>query len=152
MNTSITKKERFLFWTEMCCRSIVIIIFLAAAIPKLFNLEDFAEIITAYGMLPAVAVYPVALFLPLFEIILAVGLLLKMRASKYMGIALLLFFLAILSYAIAQGLDIDCGCFGPEDPKHRAFQGLRVAIVRDVVMVILLSYSLWYEKCRKSYN
>ena len=137
---------------EICCRFAVIIVLLAAAIPKIFNISDFAAIINAYEMLPQFAVLPMAVFLPIVEIVLAIGLIFKVRVSTYLTIFLLLFFIAILSIAISQGLDIDCGCFGPEDPEHQAFQGLRTAIVRDVVMIVLLSYSLWYEKYQKSYN
>lgn len=146
------KKQRILSFVEKTCRALIIVILLAAALPKLFNIADFAAIINAYAILPGFAVTPVAVFLPLAEIGLALGLLFNRATSKYLTIFLLFFFIAVLSYAISQGLDIDCGCFGPEDPEHRAFQGLRIAIVRDVVMIVLLSYSLWYCNYRKSYK
>ncbi|MFT5700967.1 MAG: hypothetical protein ACI8ZB_003853 [Desulforhopalus sp.] len=150
MITAMSGKERFFSVSEMFCRFLIIIVLLAAALPKLFNIADFGEIINAYGMLPDMAVQPVAVILPLVEIGLAVALLFKIRLSKYLTIFLLLFFIAILSYAVVQGLDIDCGCFGPEDPEHRAFQGLRIAIVRDVGMIFLLLYSIWYDQYQKS--
>lgn len=136
---------------ELLCRYGVIIVFFAAAIPKLANLEEFERVIAAYEMLPVAAIGPVALFLPLAEIVLAVGLIFHRVWSKYLTIVMLLGFIGILGSAIYQGLDIDCGCFGPEDPEHKAFQGLRVAIVRDVVMILMLVYSLWYQKylCNK---
>ena len=152
MKTIITDKKSIMSVAEICCRFAVIIVLLAAAIPKIFNISDFAAIINAYEMLPQFAVLPMAVFLPIVEIVLAIGLIFKVRVSTYLTIFLLLFFIAILSIAISQGLDIDCGCFGPEDPEHQAFQGLRTAIVRDVMMIVLLSYSLWYEKYQKSYN
>lgn len=128
------------------------VVLLAAAIPKIFNVDDFAAIINAYGLLPDFAVLPVAVFLPIAEIGLAIGLFFKIRTSQYLTIFLLLFFIGILTFAMAQGLDIDCGCFGPEDPEHRAFQGLRIAIVRDAVMIVALVSSLWYEKYQESNN
>ena len=146
------KNQRILSVVEKICRAVIVLILLAAALPKLFNIADFAAIINAYAILPGFAVTPVAVFLPLAEIALALGLIFNRASSKYLTIFLLLFFIAVLCYAISQGLDIDCGCFGPEDPEHRAFQGLRVAIVRDVVMIFLLSYSLWYCNYRESYK
>ncbi len=137
---------------EKICRFAVVIVMFAAAIPKLLNISDFAAVINAYEMLPQFAVGPMAVFLPVVEIALAIGLIINIRSSKYLTICLLLFFIAILSFAIFQGLDIDCGCFGPEDPEHRAFQGLRIAIARDVVMIVCLSYSLWYGKYQKLNN
>ena len=148
----ITDKKSIMSVAEIFCRFAVVVVLLAAAIPKLFNISDFAAIINAYEMLPKFAVSPMAIFLPVAELVLAICLICKVRISAYLTIILLLFFITILSFAIFQGLDIDCGCFGPEDPEHRAFQGLRVAIVRDVVMIALLSYSLWYEKYQKSSN
>jgi hypothetical protein len=146
-NNTLTRKKVFAV-VEKICRFAVIAVLLVAAFPKLLNIADFAQVINAYGMLPAWAVQPMAVFLPIFEIVLAVGLLLNLRVSKYLTVVLLVFFIIILSIAISQGLDIDCGCFGPEDPEHTAFQGLRVAVVRDVVMIVLLAYSIWYHKCR----
>lgn len=134
---------------EFICRYVVVAILIAAAVPKLLNLGEFEQVIRAYEMLTVSAIPLVALFLPVAEIILAVALICRRTWSKYLTITLLLFFIAVLTTAIYQGLDIDCGCFGPEDPEHKAFQGLRVAIVRDIVMIALLVYSLWYERFLK---
>jgi hypothetical protein len=59
---------------------------------------------------------------------------------------LLLLFIGVLSYAVWLGLDIDCGCFGPEDPEHRAFAGLRMALFRDVLLSIPVLYLFWYRR------
>ena len=147
---AIVTSKKIPLVAEIICRYVVIAVLLFAAFPKLLNIADFAGIINAYEMLPGWAVQPVAIFLPIFEIVLAVGLVLNSPISKYLTVFLLLFFIVILSNAIFQGLDIDCGCFGPEDPEHRAFQGLRVAVVRDIVLILLLAYSVWYHKYRKS--
>jgi len=149
---SIARNNKFFLVAEYISRYVVVAVLLFAAIPKLLNIADFAGIINAYEMIPLWAVQPVAVFLPIFEIVLAVGLLFNFPLSKYLTILLLLFFIVILGNAIFQGLDIDCGCFGPEDPEHKAFQGLRVAIVRDVVLIVLLAYSIWYSQYRKSTN
>lgn len=133
---------------EKICRFAVSAVLLIAAFPKLLNIGDFAQIINAYEMLPVWVVQPTAVFLPVFEIMLAVGLMFNWKVAKYLTVFLLVFFIVILSSAIFQGLDIDCGCFGPEDPEHRAFQGLRIAIVRDIVMIVFLAYSIRYEKYR----
>ena len=43
--------------------------------------------------------------------------------------------MAVLGYGIWMGLDVDCGCFGPEDPEAEAFHGLRLSLFRDLVMM-----------------
>jgi hypothetical protein len=138
-----------LLWLDLVGRWIISLIFLVAAVPKLFDVHEFATVIDAYGILPDIFLLPTAVVLPFLEIFLAVGLLFNRFKSK-IGVALvLLFFIVLLSYSIWQGLDIDCGCFGPDDPEFKAFRGLRVALVRDIVMLVPLIYSFWYHRYRQ---
>ncbi|GAB6191250.1 MauE/DoxX family redox-associated membrane protein [Desulfocastanea catecholica] len=140
-------QERLL-WVDRIGRWIISLIFLAAGLPKLFDVRGFAEIIDAYALLPDMLLLPAAVVLPVVEVGLAVGLLFNSLKSKVGVALLLLFFIVLLAYSIGQGLDIDCGCFGPEDPEHTAFQGLRAALVRDIVMFVPLLYSFWYHRYR----
>jgi hypothetical protein len=121
------------------------LIFLFAGLPKLFNWHDFAMIVDSYALLPDFLVVPAAVAIALLEVLAAV-LLLCNRPQGLWGISvLLLLFIGVLSYAIRQGLDIDCGCFGPEDPEQRAFAGLRVALFRDFLLSIPVLYLFWYR-------
>lgn len=138
-----------LLWLDRLGRLIISLIFLIAAVPKLFDVHGFAAVIDAYGILPDIFLLPTAVVLPVLEIFLAIGLLFNRLKSK-IGVALvLLFFIVLLSYSIWQGLDIDCGCFGPEDPEFKAFRGLRVALIRDIIMLVPLVYSFWYHQYRQ---
>lgn len=138
-------KEVILVWVDRLCRWGVGIFFLVVAVPKIFDIYGFAAVIGAYGFLPKPLLVPMAVVLPLMEIILAVGLL-RNRVHGKIGITLLLlFFIAVLSYAISVGLDIDCGCFGPEDPESRAFHGLKTALIRDIAMLLPLAFSFWWH-------
>jgi len=56
---------------EIFCRFAVVLVLIAAAIPKLFNISDFTAIINAYEMLPKFAVLPMGIFLPVAEVALA---------------------------------------------------------------------------------
>ena len=121
------------------------LIFLFAGLPKLLNWHDFALIVDSYALLPDYLVVPAAVAIALLEVLAAV-LLLCNRPQGLWGISvLLLLFIVVLSYAIWQGLDIDCGCFGPEDPEHRAFAGLRLALFRDFLLSIPVLYLFWYR-------
>jgi hypothetical protein len=137
-----------LLWADRLSRWIIGMFFLVAAFPKLFNVHGFAATIDAYALLPDVLLLPTAVVLPVLEILLAVGLLFNRLQSKIGITVMLLLFISLLSYSIRQGLDIDCGCFGPEDPEHLAFKGLRVALVRDILMLLPLVYSFWYHRYR----
>lgn len=130
---------------DLICRWVIAVIFLVAAIPKLLHPSDFSATVGAYGLLPDFLVTPVALLLPPLEILMAVGLLFNKQWGRLGIFVFLLIFILVLGYGIHLGLDIDCGCFGPEDPEHDAFSGLRTALVRDLVMLVLLVFSTWFS-------
>jgi len=139
-------KQNTLLWVDRLCRWGMGAFFLAAAGPKLFDVAGFAKVIGAYAILPEPLLVPLAVILPVVEIGLAVGLLRNHFPAK-LGVALLLLlFIAVLSYAIWVGLDIDCGCFGPEDPESQAFHGLKTSLVRDIAMLLLLAFSFRYHR------
>lgn len=143
---TISEKRKRLLWLDRLCRWGISLFFLVAAVPKLFNVREFAAVIDAYGILPDPLLLPIAVVLPVIEIVLAVGLWQNRFAGK-IGIAiLLLIFITILSYAIWLGLDIDCGCFGPEDPESQAFHGLKTALIRDIAILLPLAYSFWCHR------
>ena len=116
-------------------RWILAVIFLYAGGSKLADPQSFAVLIDAYGLVPGPLVMPVAIGLPALEVVAAAGLLVDLRGSLSVITILLLIFMAILGYGIYMGLDVDCGCFGPEDPEAKAFHGLREALFRDMGMM-----------------
>lgn len=125
---------------ERACRWLVAIVFIYAGVPKLFNLNSFAEVIGAYGLLPEQLLYPAAFVIALAEVVCGVGLILKNRFSIHVITLLLLLFVAVLSYGLALGLDVDCGCFGPGDPEKEVFSNLKTALVRDLLLIIPLGF------------
>jgi hypothetical protein len=146
--TAIPDIKKALLWADRLARWSISLIFLYAAIPKLLDVQGFAKTIEAYAILPGVLIFPTAIILPITEIVLAVGLLFNSWICKMGSAALLLMFIALLSYSIWVGLDIDCGCFGPTDPEYSAFHGLREALRRDILMLLPVVYSFWYHRYR----
>lgn len=110
------------------------LIFLWSGLVKLAGPTSFAVIIASYGLIPDSWNLPTAVLLAALEALVGFALLLDIRGSLAAVAALLVMFTAILGYGIRLGLDIDCGCFGPEDPEAAAYQGLRAALRRDAVM------------------
>lgn len=131
---------------DMLCRFALAAVFFTAGVPKLLDPEQFALSINAYGMLPEFLVFPAALFLSFSEVVIAIGLLFGRSCFLWASLFLLLAFIAVLVYAISLGLDIDCGCFGPEDPEALAFSGIRTALMRDILFVILTIIPLWLRR------
>ena len=126
-------------------RVLLAVIFLWSGISKLIDPTQFAVIIDVYGLMPEAWILPFAIALPLFEIVFGLGLLLDIRGSLAVITGLLMLFVAILGYGIWFGLDVDCGCFGPEDPEAKAFHGLWSALVRDIIMMLCIFY-LYYQR------
>ena len=123
--------------------------FLVAGLPKMLHPYLFAASIEAYGILPDYLILPAAIALPIIEVILAVALFCNRKEGLWGAIILLFIFILVLYYAVYMGLDIDCGCFGPEDPEAHAFSNIRVAIVRDLLFIIMAITSLTIQKFSK---
>ena len=115
-------------------------VFIYSGATKLMAPRSFAALIDTYGLVPDELLIPVALILPAIELVAGVGLLFDIRGSLGVILGLLLLFVAILGYGIHMGLDVDCGCFGPEDPETEAFQGLRAALYRDMLMLAAVGF------------
>ena len=115
------------------------VVFLYAGVVKLLFLGAFAETIADFGLVQPRFVYSVALLLAVLEALIALALFFDLRGSLAAIVVLLLLFVGVLSYGIAIGLDIECGCFGPEYPAAAGIS-LGVARGRDLVMLVLCAY------------
>lgn len=130
-----TENNLTAIWPYRIIRVILAAIFLWSGIAKLLAPASFAVIIEAFGLIPESWIMPIAVGLPVLEVVAAVGLLVDIRGSLAVVSGMLVLFMAILLYGIQMGLDIDCGCFGPQDPESAAFHSLRPALYRDFVMM-----------------
>ena len=124
-------------------------IFIYSGATKLLAPQTFAVLIDAYGIVPDGLLMPVSVILPALEVLAGVGLLLDIRGSLAVITGLLLLFAAILGYGIVMGLDVDCGCFGPEDPEAAAFHGLRPALYRDMAMLTAVALLYGWRRYRR---
>jgi uncharacterized membrane protein YphA (DoxX/SURF4 family) len=139
---------RWLDWTYKLLRWGLGFIFIYAGSLKLIEPEVFAVLIEAYGIVPERLLMPVAVLLPALEVAAGIGLLFDIEGSLALIAGLLLVFMAILVYGIRMGLDVDCGCFGPEDPEARAFHGLRTSLYRDLIMLAGVLYIYGWRQHR----
>ena len=90
------------------------VVFGAAALAKLRELDVFGGVVEQYRLLPAVLVGPFVRILPIVELGAALALLLPatraLAAATLIG--LLVLFAAAMAINLARGRsDIDCGCF-----------------------------------------
>lgn len=112
-------------------------VFVYAGILKGLEVEAFAGQVAAYKVLPYQLNYVVASTLPFVEIIVGAHLLSNrwVRASALVVAGLCSTFLVLLVSVQVRGLDIDCGCFGPQDTST-PFQ----AIVRNLILLAMAHF------------
>lgn len=142
LNNRLRTKPALILYHTL--RLMLVTIFLWSGIAKAFHPADFTATVGAYGLLPDLLAMPVALALILAEMIAAIGLLFEKWGALTAITFMMVLFIGILSYGIYLGLDIDCGCFGPEDPEAQAFHNLRGALMRDLLLMLAIGYLyLW---------
>ena len=94
-------------------RIILGVLFLLSGLSKVLDVGEFSKIIMNYGIIPDWLVPYPAILLPFLEIIIGINFIIgfKIKASSLISILLMIFFIVIISYALATGKSFDCGCF-----------------------------------------
>ena len=113
-------------------------VFFYAGFIKLFDVAAFEKSVAHYRLLPAWGSYAVARYLPVLEIALAIGLLIRpwRRASTIIILGLMLAFIAATLSSHLRGIDLQCGCFGSSDSESTSFIW---SLARNGVLLILAS-------------
>lgn len=103
-----------LHWLVWAARLGVAGLFIAAAVPKLLDAAHFAEDINHYRMLPESFVGPLALGLPVLELVAGLALLVPAytRGAALLCAAMLGVFAIAMAQSKLRGIDLECGCFG----------------------------------------
>lgn len=116
------------------CRLLLGGVFLWAGVVKALDVPAFAGQVAAYQLLPYAWNYAVAATLPYIELLAGALLLVNARVKPAALLTALLnaLFVVVLFSVLARGLDIDCGCFGP-DAGTTPLQ----ALGRDLVLLAL---------------
>ena len=135
-------------WSYRVIRIGLGMLFVWAGSVKLIDPEGFAEIISAYALVPESLLVPVAIGLPSLEVIAGLGLIFEMRGSLGIIFGLLVMFVFVLWFGILKDLDIDCGCFAPADLKQH--DALRSAMYRDLGMMAGVLYLVWWRRATQS--
>lgn len=101
-------------WASTAARALLAVVFVAAGWPKLLDPEGTVRSVRAFQILPETLVRPFAYGLPMFELVLALLLVLGLgtRLAGFASGLLMVVFLVGIASAWARGLAIDCGCFG----------------------------------------
>ncbi len=113
------------------------LLFASAATHKLRDLRRFAEVFSAYGLLPPGSRPRLAWAVPLVELGVAVGLLAgtSRRYAGGVGVVLLIVYASAIAINLRRGRhDLACGCGGPDERRPIAAW----MIWRNLILAALL--------------
>jgi uncharacterized membrane protein YphA (DoxX/SURF4 family) len=101
-------------WISLVVRLAMAGILIAAALPKMLDVDESVRAVRAYRLLPEALVPFVGTALPYFELVLAVVLLAGVftRWTAIVWLVMMAAFVFGVAWAWAKGYSIDCGCFG----------------------------------------
>ena len=96
------------------------VVFLLAAWFKIVDPRQFALSIATYDLLPLYLINLMAVILPWIEVFVGVTLILGWwtRASALCIAGMMVMFIVALSLALAEGLEMSCGCFASQEASE----------------------------------
>ena len=101
-------------WLSLVVRLSMAGILIAAALPKMLDIDESVRAVRAYRLLPEAVVPLFGTALPYFEMVLAVVLLAGVftRWTAVVWLVMMAAFVFGVAWAWGKGYSIDCGCFG----------------------------------------
>lgn len=101
-------------WISLVVRLAMAGILIAAALPKMLDVDESVRAVRAYRLLPEAVVPFVGTALPYLELVLALVLLAGVftRWASIAWLVMMAAFVFGVAWAWAKGYSIDCGCFG----------------------------------------
>ncbi|PIF04612.1 MAG: DoxX family protein [Propionibacterium sp.] len=139
---STSAKHSWRDWVGLIVRVALAGVWLAAAMPKLANIPWFIHGINAYQLLPPSVAEILGYVLPVLELAAGILLLLGLltRPAAIVSALMLAAFIFGISWAWAQGLSIDCGCFGSGGEIAPEATRYPEEIARDVGLLLLAGW------------
>ena len=123
-------------------------VFLYSGLVKSSGSAQFAIALAPFALIPDYWIHPLSVLLPLAEI--AGGICVLVPRTKTLGACLLLtlclIFIAALGWALANGIVVDCSCFGQEQRPSAA--KMTLALVRDVFLAMLAIIVLFKDRSK----
>jgi uncharacterized membrane protein YphA (DoxX/SURF4 family) len=120
----------------LCIRLLLGAVFVAASIDKIAHPGEFAKIVFNYQILPDRLINIVAIVLPWLEALVGLFILCGWWLPGAVALAnlLLVTFLGALCFAVARGIDINCGCFSVKASGSPRFAWY---LARDLLFLLL---------------
>ena len=148
MHRSLTTYYSDNFWAKYSYLFVVLyylvsLMFIAAGLMKIYDTTGLMKALQQVAFLNKQLIVIVATMLPLLELGLGVGLLLRYKPAVILGLAsgLLTVFLMFSIYGFFRGFSGDCGCFGDLTKSWFGWE----MITRNFLLVCATGY-LWMRE------
>ena len=98
-------------------RLILAAVFIYASIDKIINPEGFAKAVFNHQVLPDALINISAIILPWLELLIGLCLLFNTwtAGASILTASLMTVFIGVISFNLARGLDVSCGCFSTSE-------------------------------------
>jgi uncharacterized membrane protein YphA (DoxX/SURF4 family) len=118
-------------------------VFIYAGFDKILHPSAFAQVVYNYKILPDSLINLTAIVLPCLELVLGIFLIIHfwMPGTVVMSNLLLITFIGALTFNVARGLDISCGCFSPT----AAESSMNILTVLRDASFLVISVYLFYS-------
>ncbi|HUD72988.1 MAG TPA: MauE/DoxX family redox-associated membrane protein [Dongiaceae bacterium] len=144
----LTRGRRLLTWAAHAARLALGFIFLAAGVLKMADVAEFAHQIAGYGLIGPRLAAIAAPAMIILETSLAVALLVGRRprlAAILIGL-LLVFFIGLEGWSLAQGKTESCGCFGAYVQRTPAQVIAEDCLFLGLAVVAALGLGAWESR------
>jgi len=130
-------------------------IFVVAALPHIADPPSFAHMVYNYRILPAPLINISTLVMPWVELLCGLALILGVwtRAARTIIGLMLVIFIVAISWNLARGNAIDCGCFDVSASGKTYEERIRdmwIVVLRDVGMLLMCAQLWWAERVRRA--
>ena len=131
-------------------RIILGVIFIYASYDKISHPKAFAEVVYNYQILPNKLINLTAIFLPWFEIMIGVFLIVGfwMLGTVIWCNTLLVAYTGALGFNLARGLDVNCGCFSTTKGRSISIE----TILWDAAFLALSGYLFFFVSIKRTSN
>ena len=124
-------------YVSLIARLILAGVFLYAGLVKASSSAQFANALIPFTFLGDQWLGPISRTLPWVEIVAAILILLPWtrRLGAAVLLVLCLLFIAVLGWALAEGIIVSCACFGRDETPSAA--KMAMSLIRDVSLVAM---------------
>lgn len=133
-------------WIALPLRLYIGYVFLYACWHKIMSPATFAIDVATYQILPLVLINPMAVILPWIELTTGAMIVVawRTRAAALLIAGMMLMFLVAIIIALAQGLEMSCGCFASQAMEEDPIS--MMTVLRDSGWLAIPVYVLIFDR------